>query len=270
MQMICPICKHEPASLSIWEDPATHETHFKCYYSIAGRCHPTAIAYALQALGFNTPPPQSYSPAQHSKTYMEIWQAGIDIVGTHADEYLHARCIQAPSNFRNVLRFIPYLKHIPSNSLRLPCLLALITNPRTATHQGLYRTYLHPLNPEKAAALPNRQTLGKVDGGVIDLTYLPSKHVTICEGLETALSYRQMFKDANVWCAMGVGNLPRIMMPDYVREVTIAADNDDAGVAAAGFAKDVYTKMGLRTEIRRPHDNFKDFNDQLYAAISRS
>lgn len=52
-------------------------------------------------------------------------------------------------------------------------------------------------------------------------------------------------------------------IPDTIRTLRIAADNDRAGEMAAQNAADAHNILGRDVRIMRPAAAFKDFNDQL-------
>ena len=53
------------------------------------------------------------------------------------------------------------------------------------------------------------------------------------------------------------------VLPDIARRVAVFADNGAAGEAAAEKAAAEFHRQGKRVTIRRPADEFPDFNDVL-------
>ncbi len=87
------------------------------------------------------------------------------------------------------------------------------------------------------------------------------KVLGLAEGIETALSAQQIF-ELPVWAVLG-SRFDRVTIPADVIEVQIFADNGAPGREAATKARDTFTKAGKRVAIRRPPENFGDWNDAL-------
>lgn len=76
----------------------------------------------------------------------------------------------------------------------------------------------------------------------------PGDHVVIAEGLESMLAARQLLKIEFGIATLAAPNMPLIKLPDYVRRVTIAADNDDAGLNASAQLMTDLGHLGIHTE----------------------
>jgi len=63
--------------------------------------------------------------------------------------------------------------------------------------------------------------------------------------------------------AGGATFLAKMAIPESVRFITIAADNDTAGEQAAMRAADTHQRRDRSIKIMRPSSAFKDFNDEL-------
>jgi phage/plasmid primase-like uncharacterized protein len=130
------------------------------------------------------------------------------------------------------LRCMPALRH-PSGYVG-PALVALITDTLTAAPLSLHRTWIQP-DGNKAPVSPARLLLKDhpIRDGVIRLW--PSEAVTaglgIAEGIETALSLAHGITP--VWSLIDAGHLRKFLVLPGVQELVIAADNDEAGRAAA-------------------------------------
>lgn len=125
---------------------------------------------------------------------------------------------------------------------------------------GLHRTYLTPHGAKLDVPNP-RLTLGNVRGGAIRLG-AANDRLIISEGLEDGLTLYQEL-GVPVWVAGGASFLHLMAIPDTVRSLTIAADNDAAGERAAQRAADFFSVGGREVWIMRPKHGFKDFNDQI-------
>jgi hypothetical protein len=97
--------------------------------------------------------------------------------------------------------------------------------------------------------------------GVIRLW--PDEFVTyglgIAEGIETALTIAWGFTP--VWSVIDAGHMANFQVVRSVECLTIAADNDQAGVSAARECATRWVKHGKKVRITRQHTN--DINDLL-------
>jgi putative DNA primase/helicase len=85
----------------------------------------------------------------------------------------------------------------------------------------------------------------------------------IAEGIETTASAMKIF-DLPGWAAISAGNLRHVELPEVVREVIIAADNDPPGLRAAIAAAQRFRREGRYVRVVKPA-NCKDFNNLLNA-----
>lgn len=152
--------------------------------------------------------------------------------GTVAVSYLTQRGCALPSAAAD-LRWLPELRH-PSGWAG-PALLALVTDALTGRPLTLHRTWLAPDGCGKAPVEPPRllfRGLAKA-GGVVRLW--PDDALTIglgiAEGIETALAAARAFQP--VWACLDAGNLASLPVLSGVEALTVFADHDPAGLAAA-------------------------------------
>ncbi|MGF6777830.1 DUF7146 domain-containing protein [Paraburkholderia sp. GAS334] len=145
--------------------------------------------------------------------------------------YLEARqCAVPPPD--GDLRFDPAARH-PAGHVG-PCLVALVTDVAGRGPISLHRTWINA-DGTKADIEPPRMLLGghRKAGGVIRLW--PDEALTqglaIAEGIETALSLARVFQP--VWALIDAGNLAKLPALAGVDALTIAVDDDPAGVQAA-------------------------------------
>ena len=92
--------------------------------------------------------------------------------------------------------------------------------------------------------------------------------VVIGEGIETCLSIALACPELRVLCAVSLVNLGRVALPEQVRRVILAADNDEKPGARAGFlrALEEMAKTGREVRVARSPVG-KDFNDCLQGAV---
>jgi hypothetical protein len=126
---------------------------------------------------------------------------------------------------------------------------------------ALHRTYIsRRLPPTKAPIEPNKMLLGASRGCAIHLAPAAST-LLLGEGIETVASAMQIFGLPG-WSVISDGGLKHVVLPDLVREVVVAADNDKAGISAAIAAAQRFRREGRRVDVQKPAD-CNDFNDYL-------
>jgi putative DNA primase/helicase len=190
-----------------------------------------------------------------------IWHCAEEAPGTLAEVYLRARGLTLP--VPPTLRF-QWLKHAPSSTLH-PCMIALVQHGVTGTPVGIHRTYLRRDGLGKADVDPVKMALGPIAAGAVQLAPAADQ-VLIGEGIETALSAMQA-TGIPAWAALGTAGLRALDLPEHIRHVTVLADSDPPGIAAANDA--AWRWAGQRRDVRIAHPpTGKDFNDALLAEQS--
>lgn len=150
-----------------------------------------------------------------------------------AGRYLHARGCTLPHP-EGDLRWHPALKH--------PCghtgaaAVGLVTDAVNNAPISLHRTWLMGDGSGGKAAIEKPRLLlqnHRKAGGVVRLW--PDCEVTmglgLAEGVETALTLARVF--VPVWATVDAGNLGSFPVLDGIESITIAVDNDPAGLKAA-------------------------------------
>lgn len=194
----------------------------------------------------------------------ELWRETRALAG-EALAYLQARECPIPPQGSH-LRWRPALKHPPSGQAG-PALVALVTDALTREPLTLHRTWVQA-DGTKAAVSPPRMLLGRhrKAGGVIRLW--PDDSVTlglsIAEGIESALSLAHA--GGPVWAAIDAGNLAAFPVLGGVEVLTIGADHDEAGIAAAHACADRWVTAGREVRIVMAPTPRADINDIAKAA----
>lgn len=168
-----------------------------------------------------------------------------ELRGTVAETYLLSRGIDLAKLGRQpqALRFYRSLKHHKSNSY-WPALVSLIHGP-DGKHCAVHRTWLAPDGHAKAPLGGDaRMVLGPYAGGAIRIwrgaggrpigQAPPGSAVTLTEGIEDGLTVAVSCPERRVLACVSISNMGELMLPPAIGHVTIAADNDAAGSAAAG------------------------------------
>jgi phage/plasmid primase-like uncharacterized protein len=188
---------------------------------------------------------------------MMCWQEAKPAKGTIVETYLHGRgCGLDPILGADVIRFHPCC---PFGGLQVPVMLALITDAITGEPIGLHRTAVDDCGTDKRYGKFSKKMLGVARGGVVRL-HPPSAHLAIAEGVETALSAAQVF-GVTVWATTSAGGIAAFPVLKGVKRLTVFADNDEPGMAAAATCCRRYNAAGIDAEIRHPSKPGTDWND---------
>jgi hypothetical protein len=266
----CPICgpskrsapKQNKRVLRIWRrDP--HFATFKC-----ARCGESGYARdgsatAVEMLAHDGSRPARAAPIVNPTSWHRgppIWQRILTDTrpapSTIVSTYLGSRGITevAPA----ALRFHPRLEHRPSGTF-WPGMIALVQRGTDGASIAIHRTYLSPAG-SKAPVEPQKMMLGPCGGGAVRLAPA-TDFLMVGEGIETCLAAMQA-TGLPAWAALSTSGLKSLELPDEIHRVTILADGDDNGEAAAQSAGRRWLAEGREVRIARPPDGC-DFNDLI-------
>jgi putative DNA primase/helicase len=191
-----------------------------------------------------------------------VWHSSAAAIGTLAEVYLRRRGISVPIPF--ALRFHSNLRH-PSGS-NWPGIVAAVTRaPADGEVMAIHRTFLGRDGLAKAPVEPQKMMLGPCQGGAVHLAPA-GEHLAITEGIETGLSIVSA-TGVPTWAALSAGGIRSLILPPLplARQVTICADHDPAGVAAADAAAERWHREGRQVRIAVPPEPGTDFNDLALA-----
>ena len=188
-----------------------------------------------------------------------VWQDCLNISGSVVETYLKNRGIIG--NIPRTIFYHPNLYHLPTKTYH-PAMVAEVSTWSGKEPVGIHRTYLKRDGSNKADIQPNKMMLGQSKGGAVMLGSLGQKLV-ITEGIETALSI-YISTSLTVWATLSTSGMIGITLPPphIVREIIIAADNDEAGKQAAVKTAKRLTSEGYCVSIAIPPAG-QDFNDLL-------
>lgn len=175
------------------------------------------------------------------------------------------------------LRYHPDLKHRESG-LCFPAMLAAISGP-DGVHVATHRTYLERTGGGwiKLRHTDAKLSIGNFAQGSIRIWRGASKRplrdaphgepVVIGEGIETCLSIALACPELRILCAVSLGNMGSVWLPDQVRMVILAADNDTHPAARKGLQRAIERHIDAGREVRvaRSQEG-NDFNDMLRGA----
>jgi putative DNA primase/helicase len=216
-----------------------------------------------QSEGYNLPLHRKAKPSAQGKQHKDwpeerqrlqaIWDGATQDTGRIA-EYFQSRGITV--SVPTTLRLHPHLFYFHKGpEARYQAILAEII--RDGKTIGVHQTWLSPDGPGKAdVSQPrkSRKCAESLSGGSIRLFGLePGTPLVLCEGIETAISVRQITGLA-VWSCINSTMLEKVQLPDSIREVYIGVDKDKSGAgqrAAERLSKRLVAE-GRKVQIALP------------------
>jgi putative DNA primase/helicase len=149
---------------------------------------------------------------------------------------------------------------------RFPAIALPIVN-RTPGKLGVHVIHLSKDGREKLAVAKPKKSYGVMKGGYVVVYPLDRQNprLVVGEGVENTLAAGSIL-DCPAIAGVSATNLPKIILPPWIRELIIAADNDEAGLSAAREAARLWARPGLIIRIAFPSDEGKDWNDVVYEA----
>lgn len=187
---------------------------------------------------------------------LRLWEESGPIACTIGERYLRARAIEGELPGPDVLRFHPRMTSLEDRERR-PALVADLVN-NDGVLEGIQVTLLTAHGAAKAPLTTPRRTIGRLMGHYVRID-APTDVLIVAEGLETALSARRAL-GAGAWAFLSAENLALFEPPPVIDKLIIAADHDEAGLAAAARLKE-RVEASMACEIALPPDNQPDWND---------
>ena len=267
-----------------WRDHATDEggDPIDLIQGALGLDKGEAVRWGLQWLGLDDnapmarprPPSKPVEPtaAEHRRAAKgtAIWQESEPIAGSLAEEYLRGRGITIP--LPPSLRFHTGLAYWDTTAAKpvlvdeFPALVSAITVWPSREVTAIQCVYLNLETAGKADVESPKKTFGPAAGGAVRLA-AHGPRLALCEGVETGLSVLQACPGLPVWATVGTAGFNNLIIPPGVAELTIAADGDEAGEAAALKAAQRFVAEVGRVLIARPTPGHNDFNDMLNSNV---
>jgi putative DNA primase/helicase len=258
----CPACGYRNAFSVTHRDG---RTLFKCHVG----CSQEAVLAAVRVSGDwkanQTREPKrkgDRSTADSRKAAIDIWRRAAPGAGTPVDLYLRLRALRLkpwPSD----LRFIAKLTHKPTGNT-YPAMIAAVRDVE-GTIIGVHRTYLAVDARGKAPVTPAKMSLGPIGGGAVRFAPV-GPHLLIGEGIESTLS-AMLSSGVPGWAGLSAGGIRGMALPPVpnAATVTIVADRDPVGIAAAEDAAARWTLEGRVVRVAVPPNGYDDWNDCLQA-----
>ncbi|MEQ1808534.1 MAG: toprim domain-containing protein [Terricaulis sp.] len=187
---------------------------------------------------------------------LRFWEESVAVAGTVGERYLRARAIEGELPGPDVVRFHPHMTSLEDRERR-PALVAGLVN-NDGVLEGIQVTLLTAHGAAKAALATPRRTIGRLMGHYVRID-APGDVLLVAEGLETALSARRAL-GAGAWAFLSAENLAQFEPPLVIDKLVIAADHDEAGLAAAARLQ-ARVETSIACEIALPPDGHPDWND---------
>lgn len=214
------------------------------------------------------------SPAQSGKpeAARRLFAVSKPVTGTLAEIYLARRAIALPPDTRSLRFHVQcWRRNEDGSSIAWPAMIAAVTD-LSGQIQGVHRTWLardqiavdlnrngNPFLGKAPFASP-RRALGNILGHAVRFG-APSGTMFAGEGIETVLSLHSILPDLPAMAALSAGNLGAIILPDGLRRLYVALENDPESNAACDRLVERGHTTGVDVIGLRPQ--FGDFNDDL-------
>lgn len=190
-----------------------------------------------------------------------LFAMGQPIAGTLAATYLHHRGINHLGS-ASTLRFHPRCFHRTHDTASLeewPAMLAAVTGLDGAI-TGVHRTWLARDGAGKAPLEAPRRAMGDLLGNGVRFGQTAGVLVA-GEGIETMLSLRCVLPNLPMVAALSAAHLSALILPDSLRRLYAAIDNDDTGRSAAADLIARAREAGIDAILLTPTAD--DFNTDL-------
>jgi putative DNA primase/helicase len=254
----CPSCgrsdRDKTLGLSIKADTSVAHC-FRCSFVESYRAERGAVVRVPTIKPQRLPTQQKYEAL--SQWGRNLW-AECQVLDGVALAYLHHRqCVIPPRD--SDLKWHPALKH-PSGYIGA-ALVGLVSDATTREPLSLHRTWVQ--SQGKAPVDPPRMPLANhsLKNGCIRLwgDEFVTHGLGVAEGIESALCLAWAMKP--VWALLDAGHLSKFQIVPSVTSLTIAQDQDAAGIKAANECAARWHKA--RREVRITNQQTNDVNDLL-------
>lgn len=187
---------------------------------------------------------------------------------------------ESQGKWPGALRYHPEVWNAEERA-KLPAMVAPIYL-HDGIHIGTHRTWLQPDKRRgwvKLDCNAPKKVLGSLWGGFIPInkgrsgkpmrTMPAEEPVYVTEGIEDALVVRMARPDARIICAVSLGNIGAVVLPEQARELVIVADRDEKPAAIDALERSIAQQQarGLRVRIVMPEPPYKDMNAWYLAKL---
>jgi hypothetical protein len=210
-------------------------------------------------------PPRSVDPDKrgYSDFAAAIWRDAVDPRGTLAEKYLNDRGIELADDLcGRVVRFhrhCPFGKSHAGKTNYVPALIAAF-RPFRNDDEARPPTAIHRIGLRPDGTKIDKMMLGSVSGCAVKLDPGVGKELGVCEGIETGLAIRAIGWQP-VWALGSAGAIRTLEPIPGVGALTIFADHDPTGLAAARECAQRCADAGCTATVRTPKTGGKDWAD---------
>ena len=208
---------------------------------------------------------QSPAPTGSPEAARRLFAMSKPIAGTLAETYLRERGITGVRTC-TAFRYHPRCwyrsdEDDPVDRVRdsWPALIAAVTD-EIGTITGAHRTWLDTSGKTKAPVSTPRRAMGLLLGNGVRFGGAPDV-LAAGEGIETMLSLRCVLPTMPMIAALSATHLAAVLLPNGLRRLYIARDNDPAGRHAADALTERAHIAGV--EVLPLVPSLGDFNDDL-------
>jgi hypothetical protein len=200
--------------------------------------------------------------AERVRRALALWAEAGPWRRSPVERYLSARLGAAPAGPVADVRFHPRCPFGPHGQRE--AMIALIRHVETGRPQGVHRTALRR-GGGRDRSIP-KMMLGQAAGGAVWLCDDGEIEtgLIIGEGIESTLAAAARWRWPAL-AALSAGGLARFPILAGIERLVIAADADDAGIAAARTLARRYAEAGRFAEVIRPATAGRDFADLAVA-----
>jgi len=260
----CPAHDDTTPSLIFWDGHTS--IRFKCFSG----CEPEDIIAALRQRGLwngsrtTRDPDKNFCPnvrqpardangARSNRDFaLSVWRAAEPVKNSLAERYLNGRGLYLPpGDLQGIARFHPAC---PRGQERAPALIVLFRSLFDGIPCAIQRIYL--TRDCKKDGKP--MMLGPTGDAAMKLGRLSGSTLSICEGFETGLALLALGFPPPVWALGSAGAIARFPLLDGIEDLTVAADHDPPGLAAAN---EVLLRWGERAHGIKVDREGADFAD---------
>jgi hypothetical protein len=171
---------------------------------------------------------------QRSEQALKLWGEGQPCRGSPIEDYLYYT--RGIGDWLDTFAFLDqvfrYHPNCPFGGERVACMLALVRDIKTDEPIAVHRT---ALTKDEQPRRIGRMSLGPVGDGAIKISpdFEVHEGLMIGEGIETIFSASKHYRFKPIWSLIDAGNLAKFPPLPGIECVTIAVDNDVAGMEAA-------------------------------------
>ena len=187
----------------------------------------------------------------------EVWSGTVGAEDTPAEAYLTRRGLPWP--YPADLRFHPAAP-LDYERRRHACALVALVRSADGVPKGLHVTALRHDGSGKARFHNPRRMFGACAGNAVHLAPARLGELAVAEGVETALSFARL-RGVPTWAALSTAGVHAFHLPAGLSLLSVAADGDQAGRAAAEALAARASKR-CDAQVIDPGDGL-DFNDVL-------